>query len=67
MGGLAQPHRSSKDFLRTFKEIFDEFKNRYVLRYEPKGVPAPGWHDISVTVTRSPEYAVTARKGYFGG
>jgi hypothetical protein len=67
MGGLAQPHRSSKDFLRTFKEIFDEFKNRYVLRYEPKGVPAAGWHDISVTVTRSPDYVVTARKGYFGG
>jgi hypothetical protein len=67
MGGVAHAHKSSKDFQRVFKEIFDEFKNRYVLRYEPKGVPAPGWHDIAVTVTRSPDYAVTARKGYFGG
>jgi hypothetical protein len=67
MGGLALPHRSSKDFLRTFKEIFDEFKNRYVLRYEPKGVAPGGWHEIKVDVTKAPGYTITARKGYVGG
>jgi hypothetical protein len=66
MGGVSLPHRSSKDFLRTFKEIFDEFKNRYVLRYEPKGVSPGGWHDIKVEVTRAPGYTITARKGYGG-
>ena len=67
MGGLALAHRSSKDFQRTFKEIFDEFKNRYVLRYEPKGVAPGGWHEIKVDVTRAPGYNITARKGYTGG
>jgi VWFA-related protein len=67
MGGLARPHGSSRDFLREFKAIFDEFKNRYVIRYEPRGVPREGWHDIAVSVTRAAGYAVTARKGYFGG
>ena len=67
MGGVAQAHKSSKDFLRTFKEIFDEFKNRYVLRYEPRGVAPAGWHEISVEVTNARGYAITARKGYVGG
>ena len=67
MGGVAHAHKSSRDFLRAFKEIFDEFKNRYVLRYEPRGVSAPGWHDIRVEVTKASGYAITARKGYFGG
>jgi hypothetical protein len=67
MGGWARTHGSSRDFLRAFKEIFDEFKNRYVLRYEPKGVDPAGWHEIAVTVTRAPGYTITARKGYFGG
>jgi hypothetical protein len=67
MGGIARSHGSSKDFLKAFKEIFDEFKNRYVLRYEPTGVPRGGWHDITVTVARAPGYTITARKGYAGG
>ena len=67
MGGIAQAHKSSKDFQRTFKEIFDEFKNRYVLRYEPKGVTPAGWHEIKVDVTKAPGYSITARKGYVGG
>jgi VWFA-related protein len=41
----------------------DEFRSRYTLRYERKGVKRAGWHEFDVRVRR-PGVKVRARSGY---
>jgi tetratricopeptide (TPR) repeat protein len=48
----------------TFREVFDDFRSSYVLRYTPQGVTRGGWHTIDVTVPRAKGASVRARKGY---
>ena len=48
----------------TFKKTFDDFRNSYVLRYTPTGVPQAGWHKIEVSVPKSRGYTVRSRPGY---
>jgi hypothetical protein len=50
---------------RAFKTIFNDFRQSYVLRYSPEGVPAPGWHPIVVRVPASGNATVRARQGYY--
>jgi hypothetical protein len=56
-------HRMS-DARRDLAAIVEDFRTSYVLRYRPRGVPAPGWHEIRVRVTRPGRYDIRARKGY---
>jgi VWFA-related protein len=51
----------------AFKQIIDDFRKSYVLRYAAEGVTREGWHDIVVKVTKPGKYDVRARKGYSGG
>jgi hypothetical protein len=44
----------------------DAMHKSYLVRYVLAGVPAKGWHDITVKVPKSPRYTVRARQGYFG-
>jgi hypothetical protein len=32
----------------AFKKTFDEFRSSYILKYQPRGVPLEGWHEIDV-------------------
>ena len=48
-----------------FKKVFEDYRQSYVLRYTPKGVPAQGWHEVKVTIPGQPSYEVHARRGYF--
>ena len=51
-----------------FKQIFDDFRASYVLRYTPAGVSREGWHDLNVKV-RAPDTSkmtIRARRGYWG-
>jgi len=52
--------------LGSFKTIFDNFRQSYVLQYTARGVPTGGWHTISVRLPKFPQYVVQARKGYMG-
>ena len=63
-----QLHRGSVNRIaQTFEQVFQSFRNSYVLRYAPTGVVREGWHEIEVKVTRPAgnRYTVRARKGYF--
>jgi VWFA-related protein len=69
-GGEA--HEQSRFFrassiARAFKAIFADFRQSYVLRYSPNGVPASGWHPILVNVPSAPTATIRARQGYYGG
>ena len=57
--GLTEPTLTG-----TFRKAFEDFRNSYILRYTPEGVPQRGWHTIDVTVPQSKSLAVRARKGY---
>ena len=49
------------------KQVLQEFRSGYVLRYRATGVTREGWHDVAVRVIRSRTFTVRARKGYFIG
>jgi hypothetical protein len=51
----------------TFRKVLDEFRQSYVLQYQPENVPATGWHDIAVSVKGVDAKGIRARKGYFAG
>jgi hypothetical protein len=54
------------DVVGRFKEIFDDFRTSYVLRYAPTGVKPEGWHDVKVEVPSAPKATIRARRGYVG-
>lgn len=57
-------HADSESALqKTLGDVLDEFKQRYVLSYTPKGVRPGGWHTLDVKV-RGNRGQVTARRGY---
>lgn len=66
-GGVAHSLVFSINVAELFKKAFEDFRSSYVLAYTPSGVPATGWHDIKVKVTRSGRFAVRHRQGYFEG
>jgi len=65
-GGRSVEIQSTTDLQKTFVSILDEFRQRYVLSFTPRGVPNTGWHRLEVRVKgRRP--TITARQGYFVG
>jgi VWFA-related protein len=54
------------DILASFRDVLNEFRQRYVLRYSVQGTPTRGWHDIVVSVPKCLGCTVHARRGYMG-
>jgi Ca-activated chloride channel family protein len=48
-----------------FLEVLQEFRQRYLLSYTPRGVARDGWHRLEVRVKR--RASVQARSGYLAG
>jgi VWFA-related protein len=48
---------------KTFLDVLEEFRQRYVLSYSPSGVSTSGWHAIEVKL-RGKSGEVRARRGY---
>lgn len=65
-GGLVIPLGTGESVSRVFKTTLEDFRASYVLQYTAEGVPAEGWHELSVTVKRRGRYDIRARKGYMG-
>ena len=59
--------RYIRDAVGAFRQVLDEFRTSYVLRYRPDGVKREGWHELDVRVLKQGTFTVRARKGYFGG
>jgi hypothetical protein len=58
---------STTDAVAVFRGIFEEFRQSYVVHYQPQNVAETGWHDLVVTVKGVDAKGVRARKGYFAG
>jgi hypothetical protein len=56
--------RTETDVAHDFAAIIEDYRTSYLLRYRPRDVPAPGWHDVGVRVIRPGKFDVRARKGY---
>jgi hypothetical protein len=62
-GGSLFELDSTRKLSATFIQIFEEFRNRYLLRYTPRGVSGEGWHQIEVRV-KGRRGAARVRSGY---
>jgi len=65
-GGAVFEIESTKDLSRTFLRILEEFRQRYLLSFSPRGVPQTGWHRLEVRV-KGRRATVNARVGYQAG
>ncbi len=65
-GGSMFEIESTKDLSQTFLRILDEFRQRYLLSYTPRGVATTGWHRLDVRV-KGRRATVSARVGYQAG
>jgi VWFA-related protein len=64
-GGRTWVARSDRGLEQAFLAALEDFRSRYRLRYEPRGVRPGGWHALSVKLTGK-KGAVLARRGYQG-
>lgn len=65
-GGSLLRIGSTADLRATFLRVLQEFQQRYVLTYTPRGVPDHGWHRLQVRV-KGRRATVRARPGYLAG
>jgi VWFA-related protein len=65
-GGSLLEVDSTRDLGGAFVRLLQEFRQRYLLNYSPRGVSSEGWHEIKVTVKRR-RATVSARAGYAAG
>ena len=64
-GGSLFEVESTRDLRAVFVDIFDEFRNRYLLSYSPQGVSSEGWHRLEVKV-KDRRGVARVRAGYMG-
>jgi hypothetical protein len=66
-GGAVRRVKFNDSMVDTVNDILTQFRQRYVLHYQPAGVKPGGWHTLEVRVTRPGKFSIQARNGYFGG
>ena len=64
-GGRLLHAQQQRTIERTFARVFEEFNQRYVLGFAPRGVSQAGWHKVDVRL-KNKRGTVLARRGYFG-
>jgi VWFA-related protein len=62
-GGGIFEIESTRDLSQTFLRILEEFRQRYLLSFSPRGVSPTGWHRLAVRV-KGRRVTVNARAGY---
>jgi len=65
-GGDVFEVESTRNLHQTFARVLDEFRHRYLVSYQPRGVPRGGWHPLEVRVKKAGA-SVKARPGYLAG
>jgi VWFA-related protein len=65
-GGRLYEIGSMRDLRRVFLAALDEFRQRYVVSYTPRGVASAGWHKVDVRL-KGRRATIRARPGYLAG
>jgi hypothetical protein len=63
-GGLFMNAEATDQLEQRFNEALDNFRQRYILTYVPRGVERKGWHPVTIAV-KDKRYRIRARPGYF--
>jgi len=63
-GGRLMP--ADRDVTAAFLNAIEDFRKSYVLVYTATNVAHGGWHELKITVPKSPGYSVRAKQGYMG-
>jgi hypothetical protein len=64
-GGRLFEVEKTANLSAIFLNVLQEFRQRYLLSYTPRGVAKDGWHRLDVRVKR--RASVKARPGYLAG
>lgn len=64
-GGRCFNLAEGDSFIAPLREALAEFRTRYLLIFRARGVAANGWHALAVTLTRTGDFDVRARVGYW--
>jgi VWFA-related protein len=62
-GGDTVEADSSRNLRSAFIQVLENFRNRYLVSYSPKGVPGKGWHRLDVRI-KGRRVNIKARPGY---
>ncbi len=62
-GGRTWSATSDSQLRELFGRALEEMRARYLITYTPRGVKAPGWHAVGVTLRRG-RADIVARPGY---
>jgi VWFA-related protein len=65
-GGRLFEIESTRSLSSVFLEVLDEFRQRYLVSYSPRGVSKGGWHQLTVRI-KGQSATVRARPGYLAG
>ena len=65
-GGKRFEVESTTNLGATFLSVLQEFRQRYLVSYSPRGVSNTGWHQIERRI-RGRNATVKARPGYMAG
>ncbi len=65
-GGRLFETESTRNLRAVFLAALEEFRQRYLLSYTPRGVTKGGWHKVEVKV-KGRRASVKARPGYLAG
>lgn len=63
-GGRAVSMRAGEDIPSGFRAALEDFRFRYVVSWAGDATPVPGWHPVTVRVTRPGKFDVRTRPGY---
>jgi hypothetical protein len=63
-GGRVWYADSSEGLKAADLKVFEEMAARYILSFEPEGVPKEGWHPLEVRLKNKKADEVRARLGY---
>lgn len=63
-GGRACFLAPGANLKEIFLNVLEEMRNRYLLSYQPQGVPLEGWHTLEVKVDGFDKDEIRARPGY---
>jgi VWFA-related protein len=66
-GGRLYEVEKTANLASIFVRVLQEFRQRYLVSYTPKGVDQPGWHRLEVRVKGRRKPAIQARPGYLSG
>lgn len=65
-GGSLLTIGTTEHLSEVLVSVLDEFRQRYLVSYSPRGVPQAGWHKLQVRI-RNRSVKVNARPGYVAG